>query len=802
MRNMNVMLNSTLSLSLVCVTSAGALLLLGPESARGAEGDIDEIRIREIAPMLTDQPASFGRPITDRAAWDSLAESDAFAGVIARAEALLDDPIPDLPDDLFLDFSRTGNRSRWQRVNSRRDGRVNSLVLAECIENKGRFVPAFEELARAFASERTWMMPAHDRSLTNFNGESIDIDLKAASRGCIMATALYLLGDKLSDETQKLIRDEVSRRILVPFRDMAEGKRKRNWWMTTTNNWNAVCLGGVTGSALALLESREERAFFVAAAEEYSKNFLRGFTADGYCSEGLGYWNYGFGDYLMLCEIIHQATGGKLDLLARDEVRAPATFGARIEIINGVYPAFADCSITVRPGSRQMYFVSRRFGLGLRKWEDRNVASPSGRLYECLMYSFPSSASQTPVAERAAEGPDLRDWFEQAGIMIGRPAPGSDCRMAVALKGGHNGEHHNHNDVGSYVVVVGSQAVLLDPGGETYTARTFSSRRYESNLLNSFGHAVPVVAGQLQQKGREARAEVLRADLTDDADTLVLDLKAAYAVEELQKLERTFVYSRADAGSLTVKDEVAFTTPQTFGTALITLGEWREVEPGAILIYDFEGAVRVDIETEGADFEIVAEEIKEDARAQPTRLGINFKSPVTSATITVKITPIALDDQDGKSVRNGDFEKGTWGWRIPKGGMGALSTEQAAGGQYSLKITDASKTEGSSINSARIRADGAGAYELRGNYFPVSGDGVGMYVKYLDESGRVLNQDDRGWLTSTGNLGGSEKRWAPFAFRFETPAETAALQIWIHSYTGSTVEGYLDDLEIVKTNAR
>ncbi|MFQ5809119.1 MAG: hypothetical protein ACE5JM_05825, partial [Armatimonadota bacterium] len=621
--------------------------------------------------------------------------------------------------------------------------------------------------------------------------------LKAASQGWVLATALYLLGDKLSDDTRTLIRDEVRRRILDPFRAMATGERKRNWWMTTTNNWNAVCLGGVTGSALALLESREDRAFFVAAAEEYSRNFLRGFTADGYCSEGLGYWNYGFGDYLMLSEIIYQATGGKLDLIARDEVRAPASFGARIEIVNGVYPAFADCSITAKPGSRQMYFVSRRLGLGLRKWEERNVASPSGRLYECMMYSFPNSASQTPVAETAGAGPGLRDWFEQAGIMIGRPAPGSDCRMGVALKGGHNGEHHNHNDVGSYVVVVGSRAVLLDPGGETYTARTFSSRRYESNLLNSLGHAVPMVAGQLQRTGREARAEALRSHLTDEADILGLDLKAAYAVDELEKLERKFVYSRAGAGSLTVTDEVVFSAPQAFGTALITLGEWKELEPGSLLIYDVEEAVRVDIEAVGGEFEIEAQEIKEEARAQPTRLGINLKSPVTRAAITVRITPMTFEGQEGKRVRNGDFENGTWGWRIAKGGMGALSTEQASSGRHSLKVTDTSTTQGSNINSGRMPVAGAGSYELRGQYFPVSGDGVGMYVKYLDDGGRVINQDERGWVNTTGSLGGAERKWKPFAFGFEAPEETAFLQIWIHSFNGAVVEGYLDDLEIV-----
>jgi hypothetical protein len=63
--------------------------------------------------------------------------------------------------------------------------------------------------------------------------------------------------------------------------------------------------------------------------------------------------------------------------------------------------------------------------------------------------------------------------------------------------------------VGSFVVAVAGDTPLLDPGSEVYTARTFSARRYESQVLNSYGHPVPLVAGQLQRTGRKAEARVL-----------------------------------------------------------------------------------------------------------------------------------------------------------------------------------------------------------------------------------------------------------------------------------------------------
>lgn len=784
--------------------SAVPVLLAIPLNHTRAVAQLDEQRIEAVAAMLGEAPAGVGAPCSDRGAWQPLAEHPRAAQIISDAEKLLDQPIPDQPDDLYLDFSQTGNRTRWQRVAGQRRGRVDSLVLAECLENQGRFVKAFEEIVAALCAERTWVMPAHDRSLANFKGETIDIDLATASLAWNLATADYLLGDKLSPETRELIRANVRRRVLDPYRAMANGEGKANWWITTTNNWNAVCLAGVTGAGLTLLESREARAFFEVAAEEYSRNFLRGFTSDGYCSEGLGYWNYGFGHYVLLAETIRQATSGGVDLMTREEVRAPATFGSRIEIINNVYPAFADCSVNARPSTDTMWFVNRRFGLGLAAYQDVDLRLSSGSLYEAMIYSFPNSASETPPAETKTTGPGLRTWFDQAGVLIGRPAEGGACRMGVALKGGNNNEHHNHNDVGSYVVVLGQRAVLLDPGAETYTARTFSSKRYESKVLNSFGHAVPVVAGQLQRTGREAEGRVVATEFTDATDTLKLDIASAYVVPDLKSLERTFVYSREGTGSLSVTDRVAFGAPQTFGTALITLGGWQQLGPDEIAVYDFDEAVRVKIEAEGAGFELQAEEIHEDTRGVPTRIGISLTEPVTSAAIIVTITPEeVISAQGGVVLRNGGFERGGWCWDVARDRMASISDEQAASGQFSLKIVDQDTNRGSNTSSARVAVQGARAYELRGQVFPVSGEGIGLYVRAFNADGQVVSaRDEQGNEPSIGTVGGDSAQWEPFAFRFETPPDTASISVWIHSYNGAEVEAYLDDLEIVPMEDR
>jgi len=262
-----------------------------------------------------------------------------------------------------------------------------------------------------------------------------------------------------------------------------------------------------------------------------------------------------------------------------------------------------------------------------------------------MIFSFPSSISAIHKGHAAA-GPGVRTWFDKAGVLICRPKPKSRSKsvIGVALKGGHNGEHHNHNDVGSYVVVVGKTPVLVDPGAEVYTARTFSSKRYVSGVLNSLGHPVPRIAGKLQQSGRDAKGIVVKTKFTDDADTLVLDIRSAYVkrVPQLTKLNRTFIYSRASAGSLTVRDQAAFSKPASFETALITLGKWARGGSNAIIVSDGGQSLRVEIDTGGAAFDIQAEQIKEDVRTKtlPTRIGIALKAPATKATVTLTITPV------------------------------------------------------------------------------------------------------------------------------------------------------------------
>ncbi|MGQ9503503.1 MAG: hypothetical protein ACUVQR_01215 [Thermogutta sp.] len=612
--------------------------------AEPVAGGVPAERIAQWTKQLPPQPIGVGVPLSRRDIWDALARDSAFRKVIAEAEEELTRPIAEVPDELYLDFSKTGNRRRYEARLSTRRHRMATLALAECLENRGRFLAELEKTIAAICQEKTWVMPAHDRRLDNFYGRTVEIDLGAAGTAWNMATLDFWLAEKLSPECRRLIATELERRIFTPFEQSVNTGNPRLGWLTVTNNWNAVCLAGVTGAALENIPSAERRGFFVAAAEKYIQYFLQGFTSDGYCSEGIGYWNYGFGHFTFLGETLLQATGGKLDFFALPGVKQIALFGYRMEIAPGIYPAFADCSVGSRPGAALSAYLSRRFDLGLKDLEKQYAgvgAGPSSFLPEVALYVHPNSLSSRSVSDTRRRH-EIRDWFSDAGILICRPADLSPDKLAVALKGGHNAEHHNHNDVGCFVVALAGETPLLDPGAEVYTARTFSGRRYESKVLNSYGHPVPVVAGRLQQSGSQARAKVLETQFSDGVDLYRIDITSAYPVPELKSLVREFRYERQGRGRLIITDQVEMSSPQEFEEAVITYSPWKRLGDAVWIVGEGRSAVRVQITMDGHTFVSSEEQIDEDVRypTKPVRLGAKLAAPIAAGTIEIRIEPV------------------------------------------------------------------------------------------------------------------------------------------------------------------
>lgn len=625
-------------------------------------------RIQEIAGWLSAKPAGLGYPISDRTRWETLARDPAGSVFLKQAEKWIASSPPELTEELFTLYRTKGTRGEYEKPYGQRIDRVAAFALAECIENKGRFLKNLEEEIPGVLAEGTWCAPAHcGGDPRHFRGEVEPmVDLGAGARCYVLSLVSFWLGDKLSADVQRGIRREIKRRAWDGFLVRSrEGDPKNYWWMKGGNNWNAVVHAGVVSSALTLLENREERAEFLAQAEIGLKYNIAGFTDDGFCDEGIGYWYYGFGHFMMLVELIRQATGGRMDYFAEPKIQRMATYPFRLEIGNDIFPAFGDGGAGTRLDYGYAGFVSRRLGvrtdiLDPRIPKDTGYGHPLGaHLAKVALNFFCDDVPKLkPVFDESLTMGGQRDTFPEGGVWVFRPDPPNPKGLAIAIKGGHNAESHNHHDMGSYSLIQGGVNLLLDLGMDAYTKDTFSDKRYESEVINGYGHPVPIVKGVLQSQGLKDRgdhalleknhARVVRQNFSPARDELVLDLASGYthAVSDLKKLERTFLYDRSNrTGSVTIEDRFAYDEAGTYETAMFSKVAWVPLEKGVYKVGTAQGAVKVTVTAEGGELAFAT--VDRLKSFGPTgfmvcqRLGIGFKDPLKNGLIRLRIEPFA-----------------------------------------------------------------------------------------------------------------------------------------------------------------
>jgi len=624
------------------------------------EGSLPELmpeRITEIAGWLGPQPVYFTPPFADRAYWQAVEQRYPVGDLPGVAEQKAAVPPPELTDELFSEFKRTGSRKSYERPYAERMRRLGLFTFAEGFRNDGHFMGAIEREIRAILSEPSWALPAHTISFANREAAREFVDLGASERAWNLATVDYLLGEKLPSEVRKQIRKEVKARVLSPYLErVAACNRWDYWWMNNGNNWNAVCNAGVLGSALLLecdgsSQSRLERARYIAAFETYTRPYLAGFGDDGFCREGLGYWGYGYGNFVLAADLIRRTTEGRVDLLAGQKQSKIATFDVRWKMVADSYPTFGDVPVAVRPPAWLHDFATLRYGGGGRLFGMSGGSALVPEFGLSLQLTVPLFALALPRPATLSEGDQLalRDWFPNGGALIVRCRP-AESGLVAALKGGVNDNSHHHNDLGAFMVACDGDIVLSDLGSDSYVRETFGKQRFTSGVINSFGHAVPRVAGQLQRSGSQARAVVVRMETGDEEDVLELDLTSAYEAEGLQRLTRTFVFSRAKGGQLSIIDHVAFQKgrKESFGTALILRPkQGREaVSNTSFCVRGKTSAVKVAWEAE-ADGQPTSLSLKEESilgivpsqGPKGMRVGLEFPAPVNDAVIKTIITP-------------------------------------------------------------------------------------------------------------------------------------------------------------------
>jgi hypothetical protein len=519
----------------------------------------------EVASLLA--PAGSALPVPsaqDRAVWERIDEAT-LSAIAMRAGRDLPEPWPVPRAQQYARYHRDGNRDEYEQVVFARQRRLSRAAVMAAVTLADGWLDEVTDGVTLLCEQSSWCWPAHDDTRARHGAvlPTVDdpyLDLGAGEAVAQLAWIDHLLGHALDERAPGVrarIRYEARRRVLEPF------VRRRDWhWLGLdgdVHNWNPWIHGNVLVAALQLADSRTERAEIVRLAIEGLDRYVGALPGDGAVDEGYGYWWNGACRALEALGVLAHATGGALDATAVPALRATVGFPVAMHLGGDWYLNVADGQ--ARPPRAQPWHALHR---AARRVDDQVAAqhaasyrasTPAADEGDGLGRLLRAVTDPSWIGAAPEPPPFARDvWLESVQLLLARRTAGSCAGLTLAIKGGHNGEHHNHNDVGSFVVALNGVPVVVDAGRPTYTAQTFGPDRYSHWTMQSAWHSTPQLGDTQQGVGPEHHARDVAVDVGDGASTLVLDLAAAYPGHATDRWWRTARLDRT-TGRVLVTDE-------------------------------------------------------------------------------------------------------------------------------------------------------------------------------------------------------------------------------------------------------
>lgn len=478
------------------------------------------------------------------------------ASYVASAEAYLNKPWAVLPATLFAEYKKSGNRVNYEAACFERRRQLATLVMAEIAERRQRFMPDIVNGLQVMMEESWWGLPAHySHAVPLYSDQNVDL-FNAEAASLIVTTMKELRSelDRFSPDICKRIAGEVKHRILRP------ALKQKYWWKTASMNWNPwICSNWLT----CVLECETDSVERQKALDEIQKcmdSFISQYPEDGGCDEGTGYWDRAAAALYDCLQQLHDAGIDDSRYRNNPKVRNMGAYIYRMYVGNDYVVNFADAH---ENRSAVQLNVLYPFALYLDDSDMRSFAAYIAKrknVFEnpSVLYqhsgNYPTLARELRFlhridllkAEKAME-PRVESWLPDLQIATFRSKSG----LYTAFKGGTNGESHNHNDVGSFIVYANGEPLLIDAGVGEYTAKTFGKDRYSIWTMQSQYHNLPQINGCDQRDGKQYAAKVI----AKTPRSLVLDIAGAYPKEaEVAAWKRTVTMK---SNALTFTDSYA-----------------------------------------------------------------------------------------------------------------------------------------------------------------------------------------------------------------------------------------------------
>jgi hypothetical protein len=424
------------------------------------------------------------------------------------------------------------------------------------------------------------------KAVCNFEDWNPQHFLDIAEMSFAVALAVDWVGNDLPKETVALAKNSL---IEKGIKESFDESNPRMFWINSTNNWNAVCHGGMIAASLAVADVNPELAAkTISRALNKITGSLSEYAPDGVYPEGPGYWGYGTSYTIVAASVLESALGTDFGISNSPGFMKSANFYLEAVAPSGEYFNFADSDGSINGGSIILLtWFAGKTGDALYFKKDffehpENVGRLAGPGLVWLLQFSEKTRSELPMS-----------WYGngQNPVAVFRSEKNDPRQFYLAVKGGKAQLSHGNMDAGTFVLDLDGVRWVVDPGNQRYY------------LLNRIGFNL---AGECQDCPRwtlltkknqghstvtvnDARFDVSgKAEITDfksDAQPEVtIDMTPLY-FENLNSLHRRFI--KENDRSVLIEDRFETNdSTQNITWGLMTVADVIPTQNGAVLKQD------------------------------------------------------------------------------------------------------------------------------------------------------------------------------------------------------------------------
>ena len=430
--------------------------------------------------------------------------------------------------------------------------------------------------------------------------------LDIAEMSFAVALAVDWVGKDLPKATVALAKKSL---IEKGINESFNESNPRMFWINSSNNWNAVCHGGMVAAALVVADVAPELAAkTISRALEKLPNSLSEYAPDGVYPEGPGYWGYGTSYTVVAASVLQSALGTDFGISKSPGFMKSANFYLEAVAPSGKYFNFADSDGSIDGSDIVLLsWFAQKTGDQLYFKKDfyehpKDVGRLAGPGLVWLSQFTPQQKSELPL-----------NWHGQGPnpVAIFRGLEKDTGKFYLAVKGGKASISHGNMDAGTFVFELDGVRWVVDPGNQRYyllnkigfnlAGLCQECPRWTLLTKRNTGHSTITVNNErFDVKGK---AEI--TDFKSEAQPEVtIDMTPLY-FENLNSLHRRFI--KESDRSVLIEDRFETNdSTKTITWGLMTQSEVSPTSNGAVLKQDGKELNLTILEPEGIAVSVIS----------------------------------------------------------------------------------------------------------------------------------------------------------------------------------------------------